>query len=97
NFNYKDLHITATLPNFNGDFLEKNTIDYTKYLSEGDGQITINGQSYQMHAMVAKIYTPFYDKYVFFKGYDTLSSLAQYLVLWDKDGNFYVIDDSKVQ
>ncbi|HYV33459.1 MAG TPA: hypothetical protein VE973_01245 [Candidatus Limnocylindria bacterium] len=96
NFDKDNLHLTANLNNFNGDFIEKNTIDYTKYISEGDGQVTINGKSYTMHAMLSKIYSPFYDKYIFFKGYDNLNSLAQFLVLWDSDGNFYALDDSQV-
>jgi hypothetical protein len=95
-FNYKDLHVQADLKNFNGDFLVKNTLDYTKYVSEGDGNVTVNGKQYRMHAFLTKIYSPYYDKYLYFNGYNDLNSLAQFFVLWDTQGNFYLLDKSDV-
>jgi hypothetical protein len=95
-FSFRDLTVHADLKNFQGDFLVKNTLEYTKYISEGNGIVTINGKQYPVRAIVSKIYTPYYDKYVFFNGYDDLRSLAQLFVLWDSDGNFYLLDQSKV-
>ncbi len=95
-FTANNLVVKASLQDLKGDFIVKNTLDYTKYVSEGDSQVTINGTTYTMHAYLAKIYTPYYDKYVFFNGYDTLRSLAQYFVLWDELGDMYVIDHSDV-
>ncbi len=94
NFSYKDLNVQADLKNFNGDFLVKNTLDYTKYISEGDADVSVNGKQYRMHALLSKIYTPYYDKYVFFNGYNDLSSLSQLFILWDAQGNFYLLDQS---
>ncbi len=95
-FVYNDLNITARVKDFKGDFLQKNTLEYTKYVSEQAGEVTINGKTYPVHAYLAKVYSGDYAKYIFFDGYDNLKSLAQFFVLWDEQGNFYVLDDSEV-
>jgi hypothetical protein len=41
-------------------------------------------------------YTNDYSKYVYFDGYDSLQSLAQFFVFWDEKNNFYLIDKSEV-
>jgi hypothetical protein len=96
-FTQGSTNIVADLSQFKGDFIVKNGINYTKYVSEGDAKVTVNGTPYTMHAMMSKIYTPYYDKYVFFDGYSDLKSLSQLFILWDKNGNFYLVDSSKVE
>lgn len=95
-FEFEDLEVSAQM-DFNGDFLVKNTLDYTKFVNEGEASVTVNGQSLEMHAFLSRSYTPYYDRYVFFDGYSELESLAQFFVLWDEAGHFYLLDHSEVK
>lgn len=96
-FSWKNFTLTASNLRFEGDFLVKNTLEYTKYVSSGNATVVIAGKPAAANSALIKIYSADYSKYVFFDGYDRLRSLAQLFVMWDEIGNFYLIDASDVQ
>ena len=74
----------------------RNVPEYTKYVSAADATVDIDGTRFTAHALVSKINSTDYSKYVFFPGHGTLRSETDFLVLWDDANNLYVIDSSKV-
>lgn len=95
---FKDGSFTAFvhIDNLKGDFIEKNSLEYTKYSSVGEGKITSNTETTSVYSYLEKSYSADYSKYIFFDGFDSLKSLAQFFVFWDSQGNFYLLDSSAV-
>lgn len=85
------------LDDLQGDFITKNTPEYTKYISGGTARISIDGKELDGQAMISKIYSEDYSKYIFFDGYDVLKGITHYFVLWDENKNFYLIDTTKTE
>lgn len=79
-----------------GDFITKNSLEYTRYITEGKATLNIGGQTYPARIAVIKSYSANYDKYVYFDGYETLRSFSQQYIFWDDKENFYLIDQSEV-
>lgn len=89
--------IKINVSNLNGDFLVKNSIEYTKYVSEGDAQVQINGKSFRANAVFINSYSNNAYKYVYFDNFDGLVSRTVFGLLWDELGNFYLLDRSDVE
>jgi len=96
NVTIDDREITVSLTGLTGDFITKNRMLYTKYASVGKAKVTIDGQSFTTNALILKMYSDDYRKYVFFDGFDDLNSTTQVFALWDENDNFYFIDNSDV-
>ncbi len=88
--------IEIELENMDGDFITKNDITYTRYLSAGTANVTINGQTFKANAALEKAYSSDHSKYVFFPGLDKLKSRTYRFLIWDQDHNFYLLDNSTV-
>ncbi len=88
--------IDIELENIDGDFITKNDITYTRYLSAGNANITIDGQSFKANAALEKAYSSDHSKYVFFPGLEKLKSRTYRFLIWDEDHNFYLLDNSTV-
>ncbi len=80
-----------------GDFLVKNSLEYTKYVSAGDATVTVDGVSFPVDGAITTAYSFDYAPLVFFPGYETLSSETHVLEAWDDDHNFYLLDTSRVE
>ncbi len=89
--------IQVRIPELEGDFIIKNSPEYTKYVSESPATVQIGGKSIAARAMVAKIHSSDFNKYVFFPGHGKTDSETHSMILWDEKGNFYAIDSSRVQ
>lgn len=79
---------------FEGDFLLKNSLDYTRYASVGKATVISNNITFTVNALLVNSYAEDYSKYVFFDGYDELESTTKVLAFWDSTDNFYFIDQS---
>lgn len=88
--------VKVKVKNLEGDFIVKNTPEYTKYVSVGTAEITVDNLSFIVNAALVKTYSNDSDKYLFFPGYDKLDSDTIYGMFWDKSNNFYLIDKSDV-
>ena len=67
---------------------------YTKFLSTGDGYLTINGTQVKAKILYTRIYSNDAKEIQF---YDTPFGLTTYwLAFWDDKGNFYHIDSTNV-
>lgn len=96
NITIDEEEIRAEINGLVGDFITKNRLEYTRYLSIGTAEVTLNNQSFQTNAMIEKSYSSDHSKYLFFDGYDEMSSRTYKFELWDEENNFYLIDDSVV-
>ena len=88
--------IDATLSELEGDFITKNDPAYTRYLSIGKGTVKINGEAFSVNAALEKVYSNDKSQYLFFPGINDLTSRTYRFLVWDTEGNFYLLDDSTV-
>lgn len=95
-FTLGDYDVEVDLANLEGDFLIKNSLEYTKYISEGVATITVDGQRYEGRGLVSKIYSSDYSKYIFFDGYENIQNVTHNFMVWDAEGNFYALDLTEV-
>ncbi len=95
-YDHDPISLQITTQDLVGDFITKNSLEYTRYVNEGEATIIISGKDYQARIATVQSYSNDYSKYVYFDGYDSLQSLAQFFVLWDEKQNFYLIDKSEV-
>ncbi len=79
-----------------GDFLTKNTLDYTRFSSATETTLSMSGEEFSAQILWGSAYSSDYTKSIFFEGRDELESETHLFTLWDEDGNFYHIDQSKV-
>lgn len=84
------------IPELQGEFLIKNTPDYTKYSSDSPASVQIDGKTLNFRAYVERIYSSDYSTYVFFPGHGKTRSETHSFVLWDELGNLLVLDTSQV-
>lgn len=89
-------NIDVELEGLEGDFITRNTITYTRYLSAGTGNVKINGENFKVNAALEKVYSNDKSQYLFFPGINDLSSRTYRFLVWDTEGNFYLLDDSIV-
>ncbi len=84
------------LSGLEGDFLTKNTPEYTRYTSVGGATVSHNGMTQQAHAVLEKAYSVDDSVYVYFDGIETLDNRTDSMHLWDEDGNYYYFDKTEV-
>lgn len=95
-YDFKGTQVNIRIPELQADFLIKNTPEYTKYVSIGEAKVTFGEEEFTAHAAFVKVYSTDDTKYLFFDGYKNLKSRTIYAQIWDKQGNFYLIDSSDV-
>ena len=88
--------VRVKIPELQGDFVVKDSPDFSKHLSESVAQIQIGDKEFTGRAAVEKIYSSDYSIHVFFPGYGKTPSETNAFVLWDEAGGFYVLDASQV-
>lgn len=88
--------LSIAFEDLSGDFIVKNTLDYTKYVSEAPARLILNGREIRARGLATKIYSSDYSQHIFFPGYDTLQSETSYLVVWDEQGGMTLVDKSRV-
>lgn len=67
---------------------------YTKFLSKGEGTLTVNNVNYPVYILYTRIYSLNASEIQF---YDTpLGLLTDWLIFWDNEGNMYHADTTSV-
>lgn len=90
-------YIEADISDLNGDFLEKNTPLYFKEASFGKASVLLNGVALDAYAFVSPVYSHDYRQTVYFDGFDEVRGLASQFVVFDTEGNVYVVDRSDIE
>jgi hypothetical protein len=88
----KDMKISVSASDLNGDFITKNRPEYTRYYSIGSALVTINGETIQANAMLGKIYSSDSRKVLLSTNGNLFKGSTDYLAFWDDLNNFYLID-----
>lgn len=88
--------VQFTTAALSGDFVTRNTPEYTQLQSALTAEVIIDGTAKPAYALVETLQSIDYEKSVFFPGYADLDALTYQFVLWDAAGNFYMIDQSEV-
>jgi hypothetical protein len=86
--------VTLKLSRFQGDFLLHNKFDHTKYASAGKALISLDGEEYELNALLTKTFAQNYSTYVFFDNFDQLDSTTHVVVAWDQNDQLYYLDTS---
>ena len=94
-----ELIIGKTKINFDTDTLEneiaiRSLPGYTKFMSENDGILTIDGKQYSAHILYTRIYSSNSSELFTYDG--NIGLLTDWVAFWDNDGNFYHIDSTEV-
>lgn len=92
----EEQRIDARIKNLSGDFLEKNTPLYFKEASIGTAELQVNGVSVDANVFVSPVYSRDYTKQVYFEGFNDVRGLATQFIVFDTEGNAYVVDRSDV-
>jgi hypothetical protein len=85
------------IDDLSGDFITRTMPEYTRYTSAGTAAVSLEGETFSTQVMVSTIYSSDYEHYIFFDGFDQIRSATEYLVLWDEEGFFYLIDSTYTQ
>jgi hypothetical protein len=67
---------------------------YTKFMSEGNGQLTINGISHPAKALYTRIYSMNTADIQFYN--EPIGVTTDWIAFWDANGNFYHVDSTSV-
>lgn len=79
------------------DFIIKNKPEYTSYVSAGKVSLFIDSRKFDMNIMHQVVYSTDYTDSIYFEGLNELDSESVQLILWDSQGEFYMMDQSKVE
>ena len=88
--NYK---ISFEIPIIYNEMGIRSSPKYTKFLSETDGAITVNGKTYDSHVLYSRIYSFNPPESLIFTN-DLSGIKTEWLAFWDNEGNFYSIDET---
>lgn len=88
--------LTFRVENLQGDFVSRNRSSYMQYQSVGTAIVGYDGQESKVYAMVEGVFSVDYTKHLFFPNRNTVDAKTYQFMLWDKTGNFYLIDESQV-
>jgi hypothetical protein len=92
----KGQRFSADIQKLSGDFLQKNTELYYKEVSIGTAVMTLNGTTFDAHAVVIPMYSRDYTKYIYFKEYNDVRGMARQFIVFDSEGGAYIVDRSDV-
>jgi len=88
--------ISFTTSELQGDFVTRNTPEYTQLQSPVTAQLRIDGKETTAYGLVESLHSVDYNKWIFFPEYYSVQAKTHQFVLWDEEGSFYMIDDSQV-
>lgn len=89
--------MSVSIHDIEGDFLTRNHPAYTRYQSAATALVKYRGQSFTAQALVESAYSDDYTKYIFFPEYSEVDATTHQFILWDDEGNLYMIDKSEVR
>ncbi len=68
---------------------------YTKFMSEGGGTFSVNGQEHQAKVLYTRIYSSDSSEMFFYS--ENVGLQTDWIALWDTQGNFYHVDSTNVK
>jgi hypothetical protein len=68
---------------------------YTKFMSSGTGQLTLNGKAHEMYVLYTRIYSLNAADIQFYN--QPLGLTTDWIAFWDANGNFYHVDTTAVE
>lgn len=68
---------------------------YTKFMSEGQGIININGVSFECYVLYTRIYSSNSSELFTYDG--NIGLLTDWVAFWDNESNFYHVDSTEVK
>lgn len=92
--NLNDLQIKFSTNTLQNEISVRSQPGYTKFMSNGEGTLTINNQSYPAYVLYTRIYSlnaseiQFYDQ--------PFGLTTDWVAFWDENGNFYHVDTTSV-
>lgn len=94
------LNINETIVEFSTQVMEneigiRSLPGYTKFMSEGDGTIVINGEPFESYVLYTRIYSS--NSSELFKYDGNIGLLTDWVAFWDNEGKFYHIDSTEVK
>ncbi|MEZ4195662.1 MAG: hypothetical protein R3B53_04740 [Candidatus Paceibacterota bacterium] len=92
----EDVEVSFKVTDLIGDFITKNTPDYTRYQSVGQAVVAYGEKEYVVQAMVEGIHSNDFSESIFFNGSTQIKADTYQFALWDEANNFYLIDQSEV-
>lgn len=87
---------TITIGNVTGDFITRDTPDYTRFQSVATATVVVGGIRYPANALVEAIHSDEYATKIFFPERESASIKTHQFILWDDQDTFYLFDDSKI-
>lgn len=90
----KDIVFKFDTGELQSDFAVRSLPSYTKFLSPGEGSLTIDDQHYDTYVLYSRVYSSnaagiqFYD--------DPFDITTSWMAFWDIEGNFYHLDVTDV-
>jgi hypothetical protein len=92
-FEGKDFKVN--IPHVGADFLVKNNLEYLRYDSPAQAEITVNGEKIVAQVMVDRVLST-NAPLVTLQAFPYIKNTTHSIVFWDEQNNFYHIDTSKV-
>lgn len=87
-------NIGFSVGNLQNEMTIRSLPGYTKFMSEGNGTLTIDGTAYPAHALYTRIYSSNTKEIQFYNA--PIGVTTDWLAFWDANGTFYHIDASDV-
>jgi hypothetical protein len=93
--NIANSKIVFNIPLFENEMGIRSDPKYTKFMSETDGTITIDSNKYDSYVVYSRIYS-FNPPESLITTTDPSGIETEWLAFWDELGNFYSIDETKI-
>lgn len=87
--------ITFNVPEIQNEMSIRSNYKYTRFLSETNGKMVINNQELNVKVLYARIYSFSKPESLIFTD-DPSGIQTEWLAFWDKDNNFYSIDETVI-
>jgi hypothetical protein len=88
--------ISVEIDDLNSDFIVKNTLDMTRYVSAGKAKVKIANQIFYANAMVDNTYSYDIAKQANTSNLKDVKYTTHSIIMWDQKNNFYLVDVSDV-
>lgn len=90
---FADTIIKFNLPSLNNEMPVRSSPKYTKFMSEGEGELVINEKVYPSKVLYSRVYS--FDSPESLIYTDDPSGIeTEWLAFWEDNGNFYSIDET---
>jgi len=92
--NINDIKVSFDTQTLENEIPIRSLPGYTKFMSENDGILTVDGKQFAAHVLYTRIYSSNSSELFTYDG--NIGLLTDWIAFWDNDGNFYHIDSTEV-